>query len=101
MLVALAAVVVLSGCFTTTADFQSDAEEFIRTNAGIREALGTTMVEATCEEPPSRDVGTTFPCSAVDEEDRDWEFVVEITGESSYEVDIDRFPGSVTPGTDA
>jgi hypothetical protein len=88
----LALAVTAAGCFTTTADFRDDAEEFIRTNEELRTKAGTTFDRATCEEPPDRAVGTTFPCRAVDAEGRTWTFEIEILGDSEYRVDVDRRP---------
>lgn len=86
----------LSGCFTNSADFSNDAETFIVENEELRQALfgdtETRFVEATCEEPENRDVGTTFPCTAQDSEAATWEFEIEITGSAEYEVNVSRFP---------
>ena len=82
----------LSGCFTTTADFRGDAEDFILTDEGLREAVATSFSSATCEEPPDRDVGTTFPCTAVDREGRTWEFEIVILDGNEYRVNVSRYP---------
>lgn len=82
----------LAGCFTTTADFRGDAEDFILNDQGLREAVATSFSTATCEEPPDRDVGTTFPCTAVDRDGRTWEFEIVIVEDSGYEVNVSRFP---------
>jgi hypothetical protein len=91
-----AATVALSGCFTTTADFGDDAEQFIVENQDLRQALfddsETTFVEATCVDPENRDEGTTFPCTARDSDGATWEFEIEITGNAEYEVNVSRFP---------
>lgn len=82
----------LSACFTTAADFKNDAEDFIEENVGLSEALGVDFVLAACEEPTSQDVGTTFACTAQDDQNRTWEFVVEITDSNEYEVNLARQP---------
>ncbi|MGE5209722.1 MAG: hypothetical protein ACM3MM_00570 [Acidobacteriota bacterium] len=86
----------LSACFTTTADFRSDAETFIVENEELRTALfpdsDTAFVSATCTEPPDRDEGTTFPCTATDSNDDTWEFEIVITGSNEYEVNLSRAP---------
>ena len=86
------AALLLTGCFTTTADFRSDAEDFIRTNDELRAALETSFPTATCEEPANRDTGTTFPCTAVDDQDRTWEFEIVIVDDNEYQVNVSRYP---------
>jgi len=86
----------LSGCFTTTADFQTDAENFIVENDELRDAAfadaESTFVEATCSEPSNQDEGTRFPCTATDSSGGVWEFEIVITGSSEYEVNVARRP---------
>jgi hypothetical protein len=82
----------LAGCFTSTADFRRDAENFIVENQGLATAVDTTFTTAECDEPRSQDVGTTFACSAIDEDGRAWSFEIEITASNEYEVNVARFP---------
>jgi len=82
----------LSACFTSTADFRRDAETFIVENQELSTALETTFVRSTCQEPPDQDVGTEFLCTAVDVDDRAWEFDIVITGANEYEVNLRRAP---------
>jgi hypothetical protein len=86
----------LSACFTSAADFQKDAETFILENDELREALlseaDERFVEATCAEPSSQDEGTTFACTATDSSGETWEFEIEITSSSEYEVNLTRAP---------
>lgn len=86
----------LAGCFTTTADFRSDAETFIEKDDDLREALfsgsDTAFETATCVEPVNQDEGTTFPCTAIDTAGETWEFEIVITGSSEYEVNVARRP---------
>lgn len=87
----------LAGCFTTAADFRADAEKFILNDADLAQALSgdgseVDFVEATCEEPASKDVGTTFTCNAKDGTGADWEFAVEIQESNNYDVTVSRFP---------
>ena len=86
----------LSGCFTTSADFRTDAETFIVEDVGLREATfpdaDATFVTATCAEPENQDEGTRFPCKAVDSSGDTWEFEIVITGSSGYDVNITRRP---------
>ncbi len=85
-------VLLLAGCFTTSGDFKKDAQDFILGNQGLRDATGATFTTATCQEPERRDIGTTFACTAVDDQARSWEFSVEITGSNEYTVNVSRFP---------
>jgi hypothetical protein len=86
----------VAGCFTTAADFRSDAEDFIEQNDELREALfpesDDSFTTATCAEPNNRDEGTTFPCTATDTAGATWEFEIVITGSSEYEVNVARRP---------
>jgi Domain of unknown function (DUF4333) len=99
-LIAIAAMVALpiglSACFTTTADFQDDAETFIVENDELREALlaeaDARFVDATCAEPTDQEEGTTFACTATDSNGATWEFEIEITSSSEYEVNLSRAP---------
>ena len=63
--------IILAGCFTTSADYQRDAEKFILTDEDLRADCsrpdGTRLTEfssAVCEDPQSQDPGTTFTCNA-------------------------------------
>jgi hypothetical protein len=86
----------LSGCFTTAADFRDDAETFIAEDDELREALfpgsETGFAAVTCDDPADQDVGTTFPCTATDDNGEVWEFEIVITGSSEYDVNIARRP---------
>jgi len=90
--VVLAPPLVLVGCFTTAADFKDDAETFIEDNQELSNALQVDFTSATCQQPERQDVGTTFPCTALDDQSRSWEFSVEITGSNQYEVNVSRRP---------
>ena len=96
LLVVVIAGVGLAGCFTTAADFKSDAEKFIVEDADLTAALFPDgdggFDSATCEEPESQDVGTTFTCNAVDDNGADWEFEVVIQESNKYEINVSRFP---------
>jgi len=89
--------IVLGGCFTTSSDYQHDAEDFILTNEDLATSLGTAedplaFDSATCEKPADQNEGTTFPCSAIDENGAVWEFSVEIGSGSTYDVEVARDP---------
>lgn len=80
--------VALGGCFTTTADFQQEAEDFIVQDQDIATVLETAFVSSTCTTPETRDVDEEFTCEAIDEMDRTWEFLATITGENSFRVEV-------------
>jgi hypothetical protein len=90
--VVLAAALALSGCFTSTADFQNEAEKFILEDEGLAEAVETTFSTADCEEPVDQNVETTFTCVAVDSEGDEWEFEIVILDSDEIEVYVSRFP---------
>ena len=70
---------VLTGCSTTTGDFEREAEKFLESKDLAREA-GYTYRDAECETPTSTTVGTQFACGATDNDGDDWTFIAEITG---------------------
>ena len=91
------ATIVLGGCFTTSTDYQHDAEDFILTDDDLATGLGTAddplvFASATCEKPVDQNAGTTFPCTAIDENGAVWEFSAEIGAGGTYEVIIARDP---------
>jgi len=97
IIVAASTSVALSGCFTTSTDYQQDAENFILTDDDLATGLGTTddplvFDSATCEKPVDQNAGTTFPCTAIDENGAVWEFSAEIGAGGTYEVIVARDP---------
>lgn len=92
-IIAIAAALGLAACSRDTGDFQSAAEDYIESdNDEFVRAINETLQagddppdenvefdEATCEEPESTDVGTTYACTATDNTDTLWDFDVEIT----------------------
>lgn len=88
----LACSVIVGGCFTTSADYQRDAEAFILGDEDLAAALGIGFTSATCEEPASQAVGTTFTCTAQDDAGSYWEFEVEIQESNGYDINVSRRP---------
>ncbi len=82
----------LSGCFTTTADFREEAEQFIVEDPGIAESLGVSMTSATCDEPRNQEAGTVFACTAIDENGGQWGFEVTIADSDSIELSVSERP---------
>jgi hypothetical protein len=83
-------VVVLASCFTSTADFKSEAESFIAEQ--VPEQIGTTLTNVDCVAPVNRDIGTRFACQAIDEAGAIWEFDNVIEAEGEFTVNISRRP---------
>ena len=84
------AAVSLAGCFTSTADFATDAEEFIADT--VAEQLQVDFVDVACDEPEAQDVGTRFTCTATDADGGTWVFDNEITDDNEFTVNVDRRP---------
>lgn len=82
--------VFLSSCFTTSADFKNDAEDFI--DDEVAEELGVDFVDVECVEPQTQDVGTRFECVATNAAGDEWVFDNEITAENEFTVNIERAP---------
>ncbi len=80
----------LAGCFTSTADFASDAEAFIADT--VAEQLEVDFVDVACDEPETQDVGTRFTCTATDASGGTWVFDNEITDDNEFTVNVDRRP---------
>ena len=55
------------------------------------------LSDASCEDPASSDVGTTFNCTAVGDDGTTYDFTVEITGDNSYQVGGGTPSGGTTP----
>ncbi len=85
-----------TGCFASGSDFRDDAETYIVESDDLRAELfpesDTTIDEATCAEPESKDVGETFACTAVDSNGGEWGFEIEITGSRDYLVVVSSYP---------
>jgi hypothetical protein len=83
-------VIALTGCFTSAADFQKDAESYIQ--AAVAPEVGTTFDDVTCEQPLNQNVGTRFTCSAIDVDGGIWEFDNVIDEPNEFTVNVSRRP---------
>jgi hypothetical protein len=98
------AILGVAACSPDEGDFKDDAEGFIDEDDGdVESQLGVGLSDAACEEPTSRDEGTTFTCTAVGDNGTTYNFTVTITGDNSYEVSggteaTGTTPGGTTPG---
>ena len=89
----------IAACSPDEGDFKNDAEGFIEDDDGqVESQLGVALSDATCDDPASSDVGTTFNCTAVGDDGTTYDFTVEITGDNSYEVGGGTPSGGTTPG---
>ena len=70
-----------------TANFQSQTEDFIESDE-VESQVGGAVSDASCEEPESTDVGTTYTCTAAVEGIGDITFVSTITADDAFEVAI-------------
>jgi len=80
----------LSGCFTSTDDFKSDAESFIAEQ--VPPAVGAEFSSVTCDTPANQETGTRFACQAIDTDGGIWEFDNVIDARNEFTVNISRRP---------
>jgi hypothetical protein len=85
-----AASTVLAGCFTSTADFKSDAEEFIAEQ--VPPAVEAEFTSVNCDAPVDQQIGTRFACQAIDTDGGVWEFDNVIDAENEFTVNISSRP---------
>ena len=85
-----AAGLTLAGCFTTSADFVNDAEEYIDTTVAIE--LGVDFATVECVDPESQAVDTRFVCTAIDTDGGTWTFDTTISAKNEFTVFLDRRP---------
>ncbi len=86
----LTAAVALSGCFTSTADFKTDAETFIVERVAPEVEAEFTSVN--CDEPLDQQIDTRFACQAIDADGGVWEFDNVIDAEGEFTVNISQRP---------
>lgn len=85
LLPASAALVGLAACSASTTDFKQEGEKFLQSDE-VADNVGFSFTDADCEEPANTDKGTTYTCTAVDNEGDTWEFTIEITGDNELTV---------------
>lgn len=90
VIASIVGVVGLSGCFTSTADFQKDAERYIQDV--VAPDLDVAFNAVTCEQPLNQNVGTRFSCSAIDANGDVWEFDNLIDATNEFTVNVSRRP---------
>lgn len=85
----LAAVAVAAGlvaCSNDTGTYKDETENFLEDEEEMAEAQQGPFTDAECEEPESTEIGTTYTCTALDEEGTTWVFDVTIDRENGFEV---------------
>ncbi len=76
-----------AACSPDESDFKDDAQGFIEDDDGeVESQVGLALSDASCEDPPSTEEGTTFACTAVGDNGTTYDFTVEITGDNEYRV---------------
>jgi hypothetical protein len=63
-----AAALLVTSCSSSTTDYRQDAVKAIESET--QRTLGLGELTATCDEPSSKDVGTTFACTATTADDQ-------------------------------
>ncbi|HSM65999.1 MAG TPA: hypothetical protein VK860_06825 [Ilumatobacteraceae bacterium] len=91
VITATVAATVLGGCFTTTADYRSEAEAFIVEEVTIADE-DVTFTAATCDEPDGQEPGTSFDCTATDQSGAVWGFEVTIEADNRFVVSVTERP---------
>jgi hypothetical protein len=81
------AALVACGGPPTAGDMAKRAEQFIEQElAEDPDAGGVAFDDATCEKPASTDTNTTFPCTSVGSDGREYRFTVTIVGRNSLDL---------------
>jgi hypothetical protein len=95
---AAAALLTVAACSPDAADFKDEAEAFIEDDEeDVAQQSGLTFDDAACEEPPSKDVGSTFTCTAVGSDGTSYTFTAEITGEREFQLTSVDVAAGATP----
>ncbi len=77
----------LAACSPDSTDFKTEGEDFLEDSGGdVETQTGHRFSDADCEKPADTDEGTTYTCTATDDEGDEWEFTVEITGKRELTV---------------
>jgi hypothetical protein len=80
--------IMLAGCFTSTADFKSDAEVFIADKVAAE--LDVVFESVNCDPPLDQNVGTRFACTAISDVGGVYEFDNVIDEPGKFTVNISR-----------
>jgi major membrane immunogen (membrane-anchored lipoprotein) len=67
-------------------DFKSQTEKFLKSNKDVKEQLGKTFTDVTCETPSSKAVNTNYTCEGTADDGSKWTFGVQITSKDGFTV---------------
>jgi hypothetical protein len=70
-----------------TANYKSQTEDYLESDE-VETEIGAEVTDASCEEPSSTDVGTTYTCTGQVEGTGEVTFVSTIDAENSFKVAI-------------
>lgn len=85
LLLGAACAVALIGCSTSPKNYKLEGEKFLESD-DLAESAGYKYRFALCDQPQTIEVGTQYACSATDNDDNSWEFIIEITGDRELTV---------------
>jgi hypothetical protein len=89
---AAVASIVLVGCLSTDeGDYKAEAEQYIQSDelaSNIEEQMGEVVnfTDAECEEPADTETGTTYACTAVNDDGTTWNIEIEIRDDNQLAV---------------
>ena len=69
---------------TGTGSYKDQTEDFLNDDTTVSSAVGGDVSNASCDEPDSTDVGTTYQCTADVEGAAETTFDVQINAEDSF-----------------
>ena len=75
----------LAACSNDETDYKENAQAFIMSDT-VENAIGLTFTNASCNEPPSTDVGSKFQCTALGSDGVIYVFDLEIKAKDYYEL---------------
>ena len=82
--VGLASVGVLAACSPSETNFKTEGEKFLEEKEGdVATQYRVHVHRRELREAGDTDAGTTYDCTATDDEGDTWDFTIEITGNAS------------------
>jgi len=84
ILIATPLLALVAAACTGTGSYKDQTEDFLNDDAAVSDAVGGDVSGASCDEPDSTDVGTTYQCTAEVEGIGPVTFDVEINAEDSF-----------------
>lgn len=82
---ALSLLTLTAACSTSPQDYKSEGENFLE-SSDLAKSAGYRYKYAICDQPRSIQTGTQYACSATDNDDNSWEFIIKITGDREFTV---------------